>query len=88
MESILKILSPLSAVVEQVTLQQCPLNVIYIPFLPGHYSINSINAGKYLLSFPYFVPTQFQETIFLPKNLGSGNWEGLFFWGISAGILE
>ncbi len=49
MESIPFNLSLLTVVMEQVTPQQCPLNVIYIRVPLGHRSIYSMGAGKYLL---------------------------------------
>ncbi len=57
---------------EQVTTQQCPLNVIYFRVLLVHCSIYSVGTGKNLFYFPYFVPSQFQELILLPaKKLAS-----------------
>jgi hypothetical protein len=58
-------LSHLSVVMEQVAPQQCPLNVIYIRVLSGHFSMYSMGAGKFFLFYlPYLVPTHFQESIF------------------------
>ncbi len=63
-ESIAYKLPPLSKVMGQVTLQECPLNVIFI----RHCSIYSMGAGRYLLQIPYLVHTQFQESVFLPST--------------------
>jgi hypothetical protein len=49
MEPIAYNISPLSVVMEQLTAQLSPINVIYIRVLQGHCSIYSMGAGKYLL---------------------------------------
>ncbi len=42
-------LSPLSVVMEHVTSQQCPLNVIYTEFFEGSAHYLPYGSGKYLL---------------------------------------
>ena len=55
MESIPYNLSRIFVVMEQVTPQQCLLNVIYIRVLRGHCSIYSMSEGKYLVRI---IPTE------------------------------
>ncbi len=67
----------LSVVMEEVTPQQCPLNVIHIRVLQGHCSIYNMDAGKYLLyiSIPgsYSVPGIYFSPINPSKYLTSAN---------------
>ena len=66
-------LSPLSVVMEQVTPQQCPLNVIYIRVLRGHCSTYSMHAGIYFLFI--FLPASCAGI--LEQSMGARNRVGI-----------